>query len=225
MLLGVIVLSVIAAGWLFISRRLAWAVVMTVVIICGQGLLLLDSQNHYGTTERLSTHQVAIRPVGSIRGNHVLMTKAIKEGKTTYTAYASQRADGNDGKTAVVVNKHKRIRVTFSATKAVRETQNNRYVYTNQWAKWFFTGVTNAGQLKQQTVIYRLTPRWHVLTKAAVKRVETNLHRQVTQQQAQTYTTKYVARRLKQDPQASVSQLKQRALQAFVGHVMDQTSE
>lgn len=222
MLLGVIVISVIAAGWLFISRQTAWAVVLTVVVICGQGVLLLDSQHHYGTTERVTTHQVAIRPVGSIRGNHVLITKAIKEGKTTYTAYASQRGNG---KTAVVVNKHKRVRVTFNATKAVRETQDDRYVYTNQWAKWLFTGVTNAGQLKQQTVVYRLTPSWHVLTKAAVKRVEATLQRKATQRQAQAYATQYVARRLKQDPQAKTTQLKQQALQVFVGRVMDRTAE
>lgn len=221
MLLGLMVIVAVMAGWFFYRRRHGWAVLSLVCLLVIQGGLVLDASHHYGTTLRATTTAVKILPVGSIRGNHVLLTKAIKEGKTTYTAYASRRANG---KTSVILDKHKRVQVTFTDKTAQRLTTNRRYHYTSNWQKWLFSGVTNEGQLQRQTVSYRLTPSWHALSKTAIKRVEKQLATPKMKRQAKAAVAK--ARQQQPDTTKKVqSQLQQQALHDFVGRVMDQAAK
>lgn len=221
MLLGLMVILAVMAGWFFYRQRHGWAVLSLVCLLVIQGGLVLDASHHYGTTVRTTTTAVKILPVGSIRGNHVLLTKAIKEGKTTYTAYASRRTNG---KTAVILDKHKRVQLTFTDNSARRLTINRRYHYTSSWQKWLFSGVTNEGQLQRQTVSYHLTPSWHALSKSAIKRVEKQLATPHVQRQMKAAVTKA----LQQHPNATKkgqAQLRQQVLHNFVGRVMDQAAK
>ncbi|WP_407888851.1 DUF4811 domain-containing protein [Levilactobacillus sp. N40-8-2] len=210
------------AGWLFYTCRHGWGVVVVLIMLLGQGLLLLDASHHYGTQVVTTTATSKLIPVGSIRGNHILMTKAIKEGKTTYTAYASRAKD----KTVVILNKHKRVNVNFNAQRhAVRITRNRRYRYTSIGMRWLFSGITNQNQLQRQTVTYRLTAHWHVMDKQAVKRTEKQLQRKSVQQQAKAYVAAKMATVLKRQPQlkSQQKQLQARYLRDYVSHILNRT--
>lgn len=213
MLLILVILCGVGAGILFVTHHAGWGSALVVILLMGQALLILDAQNHYGTRVQTTTSQTALQPVGSIRGNHLLLTKAIQQGKTTYTAYISKRGT----QTNVVLNKHKWIRVVRYAKSAVQVTQNARYQYRTAGMRWLFSGVTNAGQLKQQTIVYRLPQNWYILSKSAAKRVATQLRSKKFQRQAQAYVQRHVS----PNSQPERGQ-QQRYLHDFVGQKLAQ---
>lgn len=222
MLLMIMVILAGMTGWLFYKNQVIWGSFCVILLLVGQGLILADATQHYGTRVVKTTTVSRLRPVGSIHGNQILLTKAIKEGKTTYTAYVAKQI--ND-KSVVILNKHKRVNVNFNANRqAVRSTQNQQYRYTTMGMHWFFSGITNQNQLKRQTVTFKLTSHWHVMRQIAIKRVERKLQRKAVQRQLQVQVAHEVMTQLKRHPQwaSRKRQLQAQYLRDAVGRILDQ---
>ena len=180
MLLGLIIILGTATVISFCRHKLRLGWLAAILFIVTQGVLLLDTQQHFATKSIDRVTIAQIRPIASIHGNHIMVTKKIKQGKTTYTAYAAKRP----GKTAVqlILNKHKRVVINHAPTNANQlVTQSQERHYTNQGAKWLFWGITNQNQLEHQVVTYRLKDDWVLLSKtqlkAAAKRLKSSAYR------------------------------------------------
>jgi len=224
MLLVIMVIAGLLAGWLLVTRRHVWGGIALVVMLASQILILADTQQHFGTTLKAQTLTEKIAPIASVKGNHLLVKKQVKQGKTQYTAYAAR--DPRTHKPQLILNHHKTVRVTTSAAanQVAKVTQNYRYQYRNKPLKWFFSGVTNAGQLQRQTVTYRLAANWHVLTKLQLTKLSHRLKQKATQANLKVAVTKQVTAKLKANPKL-VSQkatLVKQAEQAAVGTLINQ---
>lgn len=85
------VVAAFLAGWLLITKRHGWGGLFLIVMLVCQGLLIVDAQQHFGTTIKTVTSTAKIAPITSAKGNHVLVTEQLKKGKTVYTAYATRK--------------------------------------------------------------------------------------------------------------------------------------
>ncbi|AZZ60543.1 DUF4811 domain-containing protein [Oenococcus sp. UCMA 16435] len=229
MLLIIIVLLVVLAVYLFYKNRTYLGIFTLIILLAGQGLLLLDSIYHFGTEQYIVTSTKRINPVTSIKGNKVLITEKLKEGKTSYTAYGTK--EKSNGKTVVILNKQKQINVNFSAKQrsAYQITENKEYRYTNRFAKFIYTGITNNKQLKDQTIKYQLTSNWYRLSKAALKKLAKNLKTKTTQQKIKIYVANKIMQEVKKDPKLlsnkkKIQQLKNNFVKKYIGRMIERAA-
>ncbi|MFC6200536.1 DUF4811 domain-containing protein [Lactiplantibacillus nangangensis] len=227
MLIIIMLIAGFTAGWLLITRHRLWGIVAVVVMLGCQGLLLLDTVAHFGTSLTTQTVTTKIAPVASIKGNQLLVTKQLKQGKTSYTAYATRQP--RTRKTQLILNHQKRVRIVTGVRddQVAKVTQNRCYVYRQAWLKWLFSGVTAENQRQQQTVTYRLSSTWHVLTKAQLTTLSRRLKQPAVQAQLQQTVKQQVATKLKAQPQLAsqkatlVKQAEQTAISTVIKQVQN----
>lgn len=206
MLLIVMVIAGVLAGWLLVTRRHGWGSFALVVMLFCQGVLLLDTQQHFGTTVKTETLTSKIAPIASVKGNHLLVTERIKRGKTRYTAYATRHPQTQ--RTQLILNHQKTVRIVTGVptNQVAKVTKNRRYQYQTVWAKWLFSGVTTAGQLQRQTVTYRLSASWQVLTKSQLTTLSRRLKQKSTQVALKKTVKQQVAAKIKTNPELASQQ-------------------
>ncbi|MFX3618655.1 MAG: DUF4811 domain-containing protein [Sporolactobacillus sp.] len=230
MLLIITLIIAILTGWLFYKNSNKLGFCALILLIACQGLLMIDSMQHFGTDQRTTMAIEKIAPVADIKGNKVMITEKIKQGKTIYTAYATKKSA--DSKITTILNKHKQVKVTFSSHNgaASKVTENDNYDYINHFAKLMYSGVTNNNQLKQQTIIYQLTSDWYPLSKHELKEVGKTLKAKTTQQRMKVYATGKIKQQLQKDPKLATSkkkmqQLENRYVKKYVGRIMKKETE
>lgn len=177
--------------------RLGW--LAAILFIVTQGVLLLDTQQHFATKSIDRVTIAQIRPIASVHGNHIMVTKKIKQGKTTYTAYAAKRP----GKTGVqlILNKHKRVVINHAPT--------------------------NANQLEHQVVTYRLKDDWVLLSKTQLKAAAKRLKSPAYQASLKHTVKSGIQSAAKQHPQLlknpqQLKQLQNRLVKRAIGNTLRQ---
>lgn len=230
MLLIIMLIIAILTGWLFYKNRNGLGFCALILLIACQGLLITDSMQHFGTAQRTTTAIEKIAPVADIKGNKVMITEKIKQGKTIYTAYATKKP--THSKVTTILNKHKRVKIKFSSNNgaASKVTQNNNYNYINDFAKLMYSGVTNNNQLKQQTITYRLTSDWYPLSKQALKKVGKTLKAKSTQQKMKGYVAGKIKPQLQKDPKLAtdkqkMQQLENKYVKDYIGGIMKKAAD
>lgn len=220
MLIIMMVVAAFLAGWLLITKRHGWGSLFLMVMLVCQGLLIVDAQQHFGTTIKTVTTTAKIAPITSAKGNHVLVTEQLKKGKTVYTAYATRKPSNQ--KVQLVLNRQKRVRVTYHAKRVAQVTSKRVYHYTNTAAQWLFSGVTNDGQLQRQTVTYQLNKHWHVLTKKQLTKLGKMLKQKSVKTAMKKTVTRQVTNEIKINPKLAKQQktLVNQAEQRYISHLM-----
>ncbi|MFC6295310.1 DUF4811 domain-containing protein [Lactiplantibacillus daoliensis] len=206
MLIMIMVLAGGLAGWLLVTHHQRWGSLMMVVMLCCQGIILLDTQYHYGATVKPQTVTSKIAPVTQIKGNQVLVTKQVEQGKTAYTAYATREPQTQ--RLDLVLNRQKRVRLVTGvpAKQVAKVTRTWHYYYQKTSLKWLFAGVTTAGQKQRQTVTYQLSDQWQVLTRRQLTQLGKQLKQTATQAQLQAVVTKHVRQQIQAHPQLASQQ-------------------
>jgi hypothetical protein len=164
-----------------------------------QALLVMDSQYHYATKVNDDIHISQVKPITSIHDNHVMVTKGIKEGKTTYQAFVTKNK--TNSKTHIILNKDKKVLVNREKNHQNQlVTNNHQYQYTNQFANLLFAGITNQNQLKQQVVTYNLGNDWYLLSKGQLKSVAKKLKSKSFQNKLTNTVKISVQKKIKRNP-------------------------
>ncbi|WP_260151251.1 DUF4811 domain-containing protein [Lentilactobacillus hilgardii] len=170
-----------------------------VLLIMAQALLVMDSQYHYATKVNDDIHISQVKPITSIHDNHVMVTKGIKEGKTTYQAFATKNK--TNSKPHIILNKDKKVLVNREKNHQNQlVTNNHQYQYTNQFANLLFAGITNQNQLKQQVVTYNLGNDWYLLSKGQLKSVAKKLKSKSFQNKLTNTVKISVQKKIKRNP-------------------------
>lgn len=226
MLLIIMFIIAILTGWLFYKNRKKLGLCALILLIACQGLLIIDSMQHFGTAQRTTTTAEKIAPIADIKGNKVMITEKIKQGKTVYTAYATKKP--GHAKVTTILNKHKRVKVNFSSNNrtASKVTENDNYNYMNHFAKLMYSGVTNNNQLKQQTITYHLTSDWYPLSKQELKKVGKTLKTKTTQQKMKVYAAGKIKQQLQKDSKLAtdkqkMQQLENKYVKDYIGQIME----
>ena len=208
MLLLVMGLLGLLAGYLLVTNRHLWGTLALIGLFVCQGLVLLETQTHFGTVLQARTTTTKIAPITQIKGNSILVTETLKKGKTQYTAYATRQPKTQ--RTQLVLNRQKQVRVVRTATTntAIKTSQVWRYHYQNPILKWWFAGITNDGQLQRQTVTYHLPKTWQVLTKGQLTQLGRQLKQKRTQRELRVTVSQQVAKQMRAHPQLMTQKTK-----------------
>ncbi|MCT3398816.1 DUF4811 domain-containing protein [Lentilactobacillus hilgardii] len=199
MLILIVIILCIVAGVSFYKHHNFLGSITIVLLIMAQALLVMDSQYHYATKVNDDIHISQVKPITSIHDNHVMVTKGIKEGKTTYQAFATKNK--TNSKPHIILNKDKKVLVNREKNHQNQlVTNNHQYQYTNQFANLLFAGITNQNQLKQQVVTYNLGNDWYLLSKGQLKSVAKKLKSKSFQNKLTNTVKISVQKKIKRNP-------------------------
>ncbi|MBZ2201642.1 MAG: DUF4811 domain-containing protein [Lentilactobacillus hilgardii] len=199
MLILIVIILCIVAGVSFYKHHNLLGSITIVLLIMAQALLVMDSQYHYATKVNDDIHISQVKPITSIHDNHVMVTKGIKEGKTTYQAFVTKNK--TNSKTHIILNKDKKVLVNREKNHQNQlVTNNHQYQYTNQFANLLFAGITNQNQLKQQVVTYNLGNDWYLLSKGQLKSVAKKLKSKSFQNKLTNTVKISVQKKIKRNP-------------------------
>ena len=225
MLLVITVLLALGGAWALFKKHNVIGISALILLVICQAFILLDSTQHFGTTTFAATKTEQIAPVADIKGNQIMIKEKVKQGKTEYSAYATKKP----GKSTIhtVLNKQKTVKVNQTKkVQAYKETTNDKYRYNNGFERVLYTGITNSGQVKQQTITYHIDSTWHQLSKQQLKSAAKVLKEPKTLAQIKSEVTADVQRQVKQDPSIASSdtkmkKLENKALEQSVSNVLD----
>ncbi|AKP67669.1 DUF4811 domain-containing protein [Companilactobacillus ginsenosidimutans] len=226
LILLTIIFAILGAWALFKKRNFLGISALVVMLLC-QVFILLDATQHFGTSTYTTSHVEKIAPVTDIKGNQIMITEKIKQGKTEFLAYATKKPGESEVHT--VLNKHKSVKVFSDHPKyAYKETSNNKYRYNSAFYQFLFTGITNSGQQKSQTITYHLTSSWHALSKDQLKHTGKVLKEPKTQATIKSEVASVVQNQIKQDPSLKqndtrLKNLEDKALSQSVGKILEQS--
>ncbi|EEI70965.1 DUF4811 domain-containing protein [Lentilactobacillus hilgardii] len=199
MLILIVIILCIVAGVSFYKHHNLLGSITIVLLIMAQALLVMDSQYHYATKVNDDIHISQVKPITSIHDNHVMVTKGIKEGKTTYQAFVTKNK--TNSKNHIILNKDKKVLVNREKNHQNQlVTNNHQYQYTNQFANLLFAGITNQNQLKQQVVTYNLGNDWYLLSKGQLKSVAKKLKSKSFQNKLTNTVKISVQKKIKRNP-------------------------